>query len=71
MQQPTWPLCSALLIQCIRHGKRIGVDLQHRLERWTILVQRLDTLLVHLHQLARGERARRHGVLQLIDTFFF
>ena len=58
------------LVQPVRFGQRVGIDRNQGVDRRTLLVIGLYPVEIHLHQLARGQRARRERRMDIGDCGF-
>ena len=67
VQRAEHPARAAQRIRMARHRERVGVQLHHRIDAGTVLVEREDAPDVHARERFGGEAPRGHRGLQLRD----
>ena len=69
MHRPPRPLRFALRIQRIRNRQRIRIQLDHRIQRRPVLINRLDPLEILLHNRPRRKFPGLHPILQFSHSY--
>ena len=70
MHRPARPSALALRIERIGNGKRVGIEFDDRVDRWSVLVECIDPRQVLLGDRPGSVLAGVHPVLELIHRCF-